>query len=65
MISGWFDKGRVVGVVWVAPCTPNYILLFVILIYTSPAIFIKIEPKLTKFAFGVVFRVVGRGVGVV
>ena len=40
-----------------------------ILIYTSPPIFIKIGPKLAKLAlgmvFGVVFRVVGRVVGVV
>ena len=28
--------GRVVGVVGVAPSTPNFILLLVILIYTSP-----------------------------
>ena len=47
------------------PGTPNFILLLVILIYTSPPIFIKIGPKLPKFAIGVVFGVVGRGVGVV
>ena len=40
--------------------TPNFILLLVILIYTSPPIFIKIGPKLTKFAIGVVFGQVGR-----
>ena len=57
--------GRVVGVVGVAPSTPNFILLLVILIYTSPPNFIKIGPKLTKFAIGVVFGVVGRVVGVV
>ena len=45
------------------PGTPNFILLLVILIYTSPLVFIKIGPK--KFAIGVVFRVVGRGVEVV
>ena len=38
------------------PGTPNFI---------SPPNFIKIGPKLTKFAIGVVFGVVGRGVGVV
>ena len=54
-----------VGVVGVAPCTPNFILLLVILIYTFPPNFIKIGPLLTKFAIGVVFGVVGRGVGVV
>ena len=48
-----------------APGTPNFILLLFILIYTSPPIFIKIGPKLTKFAIGVVFGEVGRGVGVV
>ena len=48
-----------------APGTPNFILLLVILIYTSPPIFIKIGPKLPKFAIGVVFGVVGRVVGVV
>ena len=52
-----------------APGTPNFILLLVILIYTSPPNFIKIGPKLTKFAirvvFKVVFGVVGRVVGVV
>ena len=48
-----------------APGTPNFILLLVILFYTSPPIFIKIGPKLAKFAIGVVFGVVGRGVGVV
>ena len=57
--------GRVVGVVGVAPRTPNFILLLVILIYTSPPIFIKIGPKLPKFAIGGVFGVVGRVVGVV
>ena len=46
--------GRVVGVVGVAPRTPNFILLLVILIYTSPPNFIEIGPKLTKFAIGVV-----------
>ena len=46
--------GRVVGVVGVAPRTPNFILLLVILIYTSPPIFIKIGPKLPKLAIGVV-----------
>ena len=45
--------------------TPNFILLLVILIYTSPPIFIQIGPKLTKFAIGVVFGAVGRVVGVV
>ena len=45
--------------------TPNFILLLVILIYTSPPIFIKIGPKLPKFAIGGVFGVVGRVVGVV
>jgi len=39
-----------------APGTPNSIL---VLIYTSPPIFIKIGPKLPKFATGVVFGVVG------
>ena len=47
--------------------TPNFIFLLVILTYTSPPIFIKIGPKLTKFAIrvvsgvfsGVVCRVVG------
>ena len=48
-----------------APATPNFILLLVILIYTSPTIFIKIGSKLPKFATGVVFGVVGRVVGVV
>ena len=57
--------GRVVGVVGVAPRTPNFILLLVILIYSSPPNFIKIGPKLPKFAIRVVFGVVGRGVGVV
>ena len=57
--------GRVVRVVGVAPRTPNFILLLVILIYTSPLIFIKIGPKLAKLALGVVFGVVGRVVGVV
>ena len=41
------------------PGTPNFILLLVILIYTSPPIFIKFGPKLPKFALGVVFGVVG------
>ena len=54
--------GRVVGV---APRTPNFILLLVILICTSPPIFIKIGPKLAKLALEVVFGVVGRVVGVV
>jgi len=45
--------------------TPNSILVLVILIYTSPPIFIKIGPKLPKFAIGVVLGVIGRGVGVV
>ena len=35
-----------------APGTPNFILLLVILIYTSPPIFIKIGPKLPKLAIG-------------
>ena len=48
-----------------APGTPNFISLLVILIYISPPIFIKIGPKLTKFAIGVVFGMVGRVVGVV
>ena len=48
-----------------APGTPNFISLFVILIYTSPPNFIKIGPKLTKFAIGVVFGVIGRVVGLV
>ena len=48
-----------------APGEPNSILLLVILIYTSPPNFIEIGPKLTKFAIGVVFGVVGRGVAVV
>ena len=47
------------------PGTPNFILLLVILIYTSPPIFIKIGPKLPKLAIGGVFGVVGRVVGVV
>ena len=34
--------GRVVGVVGVVPGTPNFILLLVILIYTSPSNFSKI-----------------------
>ena len=46
--------GRVVGVVGVVPGTPNFILLLVILIYTSPPIFIKIGPKLPKLVIGVV-----------
>ena len=53
------------GVVGVAPRTPNFILLLVILIHTSPPNFIKIRPKLTKFAIGAVFGVVGRVVWVV
>ena len=57
--------GRVVGVVGVAPRTPNFILLLVILIYTFPPNFIEIGPKLPKFAIGGVFGVVGRVVGVV
>ena len=48
-----------------APGTQNSISVLVILIYTSPPNFIKIGPKLTKFAIGVVFGVVGRVVGVV
>ena len=48
-----------------APGTPNFIFLLVILIYTCPLIFIQIVPKLAKFALGVVFGVVGRVVGVV
>ena len=48
-----------------APSAPNFNLLLVILIYTSPPIFIKIGPKLPKSAIGVVFGVVGRVVGVV
>ena len=47
------------------PGTPNFILLLVILIYTSSPIFIKIGPKLAKLVLGVVFGVVGRVVGVV
>ena len=51
------------------PGTPNFISLLVILIYTSPPIFIQIGLKLSKVAirvvFGVVFGVVGRAVGVV
>ena len=47
-----------------APDTPNLILLLVILIYTSLPIFIKIGPKLPKFAIGGVFGAVGRVVGV-
>ena len=35
-----------------APGTPNFISLLVILIYTSPPISIKIGPKLTMFAIG-------------
>ena len=35
--------------------TPNFILLLVILIYTSPSIFFEIRPKLPKFAIEVVF----------
>ena len=45
--------------------TPNSILVLVILIYTSPPIFIKIGPKLPKFAIGGVFGVVGMVLGVV
>ena len=48
-----------------APGSPNFILLLVILIYAFPPIFIKIEPKLAKLALGVVCGVVGRVVGVV
>ena len=48
-----------------APGTPNFILLLVILIYTSPPIFIIIRPRLTKFVIGMVFGYVGRVVGVV
>ena len=48
-----------------APGTPNYILLLVIQIYTSPPIFFSIGPKLAKLALGVVFGVVGRVFGVV
>ena len=48
-----------------APGTPNFFLLLVNLIYTFPQIFIKIGPKLPKFAIGGVFGVVGRVVGVV
>ena len=48
-----------------APGTPNFILLLVILVYTSPPIFIEIGPKFAEFAIGMVFGVVGRGVGVV
>ena len=44
---------------------PNFSLLLVILIYSSPPVFIKIGPKLAKLALGVVFGVVGRVVGVV
>ena len=47
------------------PGTPNFILLLVIVIYTSPPIFTKIGPKLAKLALGVVLGVVGRVVGVV
>ena len=47
------------------PGAPNFTLLLVILIYTSPPIFIKIGPKLPKFAIRGVFGVVGRVVGVV
>ena len=47
--------GRVVGVVGVAPRTPNFILLLVILIYTFPPNFIEIGPKLPKLAIWVVF----------
>ena len=48
-----------------APGTPNSILVLVILIYTSPPIFIKIGPKLPKLAIRVVFGWVGRMVEVV
>ena len=48
-----------------APGLPNFILVLVILPYTSPPIFIKIGTKLPKFAIGGVFGVVGRVVGVV
>ena len=52
-----------------APGTPNFFFLLVILIYTPPPNFIKIGPKMTKFAlgviFGVIFGVVGRVVVVV
>ena len=49
-----------------APGTPNFILLLVILIYTSPPIFMEIGPKFPKFAIGVVFGwFLGRVVGVV
>ena len=48
-----------------APGTPNFILLLVILIYTSPPIFIQIGPELPKLAIGGAFGVVGRVVGVV
>ena len=51
--------------VGVVPGTPNFILLLVILIYTSPPNFIEIGPKLIKFAIGGVFGVVDRVVGVV
>ena len=56
--GGWSGLNMVSG-------TPNFILLLVILIYTSPQIFIKIGPKLTKLSLEVVFGVVGRVVGVV
>ena len=48
-----------------APGTSNSTLLLVILLYTTQLIFIKIGPKLPKFAIGVVLGVVGRVVGVV
>ena len=48
-----------------APGTPNFILLLVILIYTSPPIFIKIGPKLPKLAIGVIVAYVGRVAGMV
>ena len=57
--------GKWVGWLDMAPGTPNSISVLVILIYTSPPIFIKIGPKLPKFAIGGVFGVVGRVVGVV
>ena len=47
------------------PRHTKYILLLVILIYTSPPILIKIKPKLPKLAIGVLFGKVGRVVGMV
>ena len=38
-----------------APGTPNFILLSLTLLYTSPPIFSQIGPKLPKLALGVVF----------